>query len=127
MADPEKIVAVTRTPLEVIAPTWVYLLAALAGFVAFLEKLNAEIKGNVSTTWRLRTLALITQVASSALAAVLTHQILHALKVDEVWQLPLVGIGAHMGTEALKAMGDVWKQKIGLGASKTDVEGKETP
>jgi hypothetical protein len=30
---------------------------------------------------------------------------------DENWRVVLIGISAHMGTEALKAMGEAWKAR----------------
>jgi hypothetical protein len=113
--------------LELLAPIWVYALSLLAAVAAYLEKLSEEVKNGASGTWKLKVLKLITQIFASALAAVLTHRILHALHVDENWQLPLVGIGAHMGTEALKLLGEIWKQRIGVSQEAKGKKDGENP
>jgi hypothetical protein len=42
----------------------------------------------------------------------LTYHALIAMAVKDVnWQVVLIGISAHMGTEALKAMGEAWKAR----------------
>ena len=56
----------------------------------------------------------LTRMSSSMLAAILTFQFLHAAGVVEIWHIPLTGVGAHMGTEALKYMGEVYKKRLGI-------------
>lgn len=106
MLDPPKIPPDVLAP--VLAPLWVFLLSALGAAVGFLEDFKME------DTWQVKCVKVVTRLASSALAGVLTYRLLMAMDVSsENWRMVLVGIAGHMGVEALKALGDVWKSKIG--------------
>ena len=105
-------------PWDSLAPTWVYLLALLAGIVGALEEIIP------SDNWTTKLIKGLTRLMSSALAAVLTFQFLHATGVPEVWHIPITGVGAHMGTEVLKLLGGVWKRKMGISSS-SDAEKSE--
>lgn len=95
-------------PWETLAPHWVYWLSVLAGFVGFLEEIKKE------DSRRDKVYKSIARIFSSMMAGILTYQFLHAAGVPDVWHIPLTGVGAHMGTEALKWMGSIWKQKLGI-------------
>lgn len=113
---------------EVLAPTWVFILGLLGAVVAFFEGLLSDMRKNVKTDWQFKFLTFFAHVSSSALAAILAHRWLHALHVSDDWQIPLVGIAAHMGTEALKFGGELWRQQVRtrlLGTKMKDEEGKE--
>lgn len=91
---------------DLIAPMWVWLLGLLGAAVGYLEDFRWE------DGWRVWTLKALTKGSSSSLAAVLTYHALIAMDVkDESWRIVLVGVAAHMGTEALKAMGEAWKAR----------------
>jgi len=97
-----------QMPLETLAPSWVYWFSLLAGFVGLLEEIRPE-----DTKW-VKVQKGIARMFSSMMAGILTYQFLHAAGVPELWHIPLTGVGAHMGTEALKQLGNIWKQKLGI-------------
>lgn len=97
-----------QIPLEQLAPTWVYWFSLLAGVVGLLEEIRPE-----DTKW-VKFQKGVSRVFSSMMAGLLTYQFLHAAGVPEIWHIPLTGVGAHMGTEALKQLGSIWKQKLGI-------------
>jgi hypothetical protein len=103
---------VDTDPWTKIAPTWVFLIASLAGLVGYLEGID------LADSWKVKLLKCFTRMASSALAAILTFHFIHASGLPEAWHIPMVGIGAHAGTEALRWMGQIYKKKLGI----TDTE-----
>lgn len=100
MTVPEKQIA------DLIAPLWVWLISFLGAIVGFLEDVKPE------DTHPARLLKFAAKCSSSALAALLTYHALIALSIDSKWWVVLVGISGHMGTEALKALGEVWKARV---------------
>lgn len=91
---------------DLIAPGYVWGLGALGAAVGYLEDFS------LSDPWRVWLLKALTKFSSSALAAVLTYHALIAMGIkDESWRVVLIGVAAHMGTEALKAMGEAWKAR----------------
>lgn len=88
---------------DLLAPAYVWLLGLLGAAVGYLEDFKKD------DGWKVWLLKALTKVASSALAAVLTYHALLAMEIDQKWHVVLIGIAAHMGTEALKAMGEAWK------------------
>lgn len=101
-------------PWETLAPNWVYWFSALAAVVGLLEEIRPEDSARVKIQKG------IARIFSSMMAGLLTYQFLHAAGVPSVWHIPLTGIGAHMGTEALKSMGSIWKQKLGISNDKSE-------
>jgi hypothetical protein len=91
---------------EILAPLWVYLIAGLGSLVGYFEDFKLE------DTWQVKILKLLTRLSASAFAGVMTYHLCSAFNLSEVWRIPLVGIAGHMGVEALKAMGEVWKSKF---------------
>lgn len=81
-------------------------MSLIGAAVGYLEDFKTE------DTWKIWLLKGLTKCSSSALAAILTYHSLVALEVSEKWHVILVGIASHMGTEALKAMGEAWKSRI---------------
>jgi hypothetical protein len=91
-----------------LAPTWVYAISLLAGLVGFLEELQP------TETIGQKILKGCSRVASSALAAVLTYQFCVAIGVSDSWLIPITGVGAHMGTSALKLLASIYRDKLGI-------------
>lgn len=91
--------------VDLLAPAYVWLLGLLGAAVGYLEDFRYD------DGWKVWTLKALTKTASSALAAVLTYHALLALEIDQKWHVVLIGVAAHMGTEALKAMGEAWKAR----------------
>lgn len=89
-----------------IAPLWVWLLGLLGGAAAYLEGFKIE------DGWRVWLLKAASKGTSAGLAAVLTYHALQAMNITGSWQVFLVGVSGHMGVEALKALGEVWKAKV---------------
>lgn len=79
----------------------------LGAFVGYLEDFKAE------DTWPVMAMKAATRLSSSALAAVLTYHALLALEISQNWHVVLVGVAGHMGVEALRAFGEMWKSKMG--------------
>lgn len=92
--------------IDWIAPMWVWLIGLLGGAAAYLEGFKLE------DGWRIWVLKALTKGTSSGLAAVLTFHSLEAMKITGSMQIVLVGVAGHMGTEALKALGEGWKSKV---------------
>ena len=91
---------------DLLAPGYVWLLGLLGAAVGYLEDFRYD------DGWKVWVFKALTKISSSALAAVLTYHALIAMNVQDVnWQVVLIGISAHMGTEALKAMGEAWKAR----------------
>ena len=90
-----------------IAPLWVWLLGLLGGATAYLEDFKLE------DGWKVWLLKALTQGTSSGLAAVLTYHALLAMNFSGSSLIVMVGVASHMGTEALKTLGEVWKGKVG--------------
>jgi hypothetical protein len=91
---------------DLIAPGYVWLLGLLGAAVGYLEDFKLE------DPWRVWLLKAGTKFSSSALAAVLTYHALVAMNItSESWRVVLIGVAAHMGVEALKAMGEAWKAR----------------
>lgn len=90
---------------DLLAPLWVWLLSTLGAFVGLLEDFKPEDK------WPQILMKAAARLSSSALAAVLTYNALLGLGVPTGYHVVLVGIAGHMGTEALRVMGEVWKKK----------------
>ena len=91
---------------DLLAPAYVWILGLLGAAVGYLESFRWD------DGWKVWLLKLVTKVSSSALAAVLTYHALKAMKFEDTnWQVVLIGVAAHMGTEALKAMGEAWKAR----------------
>ena len=91
---------------DLLAPMYVWVLGLLGAAVGYLEDFKYD------DGWRVWLFKALTKISSSALAAVLIYHALIAMNVtDENWRVVLIGISAHMGTEALKAMGDAWKAR----------------
>jgi hypothetical protein len=91
---------------DLLAPGYVWLLGLLGAAVGYLEDFKYD------DGWKVWLFKALTKISSSALAAVLTYHALIAMGIkDENWRVVLIGIAAHMGTEALKAMGEMWKAK----------------
>jgi hypothetical protein len=91
---------------DLLAPMYVWVLGLLGAAVGYLEDFKYD------DGWRVWLFKALTKVSSSALAAVLTYHALIAIDVtNENWRVVLIGISAHMGTEALKAMGEAWKAR----------------
>lgn len=90
---------------DLLAPGYVWILGLLGAAVGYLEDFKME------DGWRVWLLKLLTKATASALAAVLTYHTLLAFEIDQKWFIPLIGIASHMGTEALKAMGEAWKAR----------------
>lgn len=88
---------------DLLAPAYVWLLGLLGAAVGYLEDFK------VTDGWKVWLLKALTKGTSSALAAVLTYHALLALEIDQKWHVVAIGVAAHMGTEALKAMGEAWK------------------
>lgn len=89
---------------DLLAPAYVWVLGLLGAAVGYLEDFK------ITDGWKVWLLKLFTHASSSALAAVLTYHALVAMKIDDQsWRVVLIGISAHMGTEALRAMGEAWK------------------
>lgn len=97
---PEKQIA------DLIAPLWVWLISFLGAIVGFLEDVRPD------DTHAARIMKFAAKCSSSALAALLTYHALIALEINSKWWVVLVGIAGHMGVEALKALGDVWKSRV---------------
>jgi hypothetical protein len=94
--------------IDLIAPAYVWVLGLLGAVVGYLEDFKWE------DGWKVWLLKFLTKCSSSALAAVLTYHALIAMGgADSGWSVVLIGISAHMGTEALKAMGEAWKARAG--------------
>lgn len=93
-------------PPDLIAPGYVWLLGILGAAVGYLEDFH------LGDPWKVWLLKGATKFSSSALAAVLTYHALVAMNVtNESWRVVLIGVAAHMGVEALKAMGEAWKAR----------------
>lgn len=92
---------------DLLAPFWVWLISFIGAAVGWLEDFKSE------DTWKTRFLKAATRLSSSALAAVLTYHALLALEISTRWHVILVGISGHMGVEALKWMGELYKNKMG--------------
>lgn len=92
---------------EFIAPLWVWVLGALGAAVGYLEDFKPDDTASV------KTLKAVTRLSSSALAAVLTYSAIKAIGIPEAWHVVLIGIAGHMGVEALRAFGEVWKSRMG--------------
>lgn len=91
---------------EWLAPAWVWGMAFIGAAVGYLEDFRLE------DSWKVWLLKALAKASSSALAAILTYYALIALGIPEKWHLVLVGISGHMGVEALKAMGEMWKSRV---------------
>lgn len=91
---------------DLIAPLWVWLISFLGAVVGFLEDMKSDDTNSVKVG------KFATKCSSSALAALLTYHALIALDIPQQWWVVLVGIAGHMGVEALKALGDVWKSRV---------------
>lgn len=90
----------------VLAPWWVFVLGLIGAAVGYFEDFKME------DTWQVWTLKALTKSSSSALAAVLTYHALEWLAVSSPnLKVVLIGIAGHMGVEALKVMGDAWKNR----------------
>ena len=92
--------------LDSLAPRWVWLFSIIGAVVAWIE---AAKQGD---TWKVWILSGVSHLASSALAAVLTFRLLLAMGIELKWIVPLVGISAHMGTEALKKLGEFYSARL---------------
>jgi hypothetical protein len=92
---------------DMIAPGWVWLLSMLGAGVSYLEDFK------LGDGWKVWLLKALTKGSSSALAAVLTYHALLAMDINGKWHVVIVGVSAHMGVEALKAMGEAWKARAG--------------
>ena len=90
---------------DLLAPGYVWLLGLLGAAVGYLEDFRWE------DNWKIWCLKALTKCSSSALAAILTYHALLAMEIDQKWHVILIGVAAHMGTEALKAMGEAWKAR----------------
>lgn len=91
---------------DLLAPMYVWVLGLLGAAVGYLEDFKYD------DGWKVWLFKALTKISSSALAAVLTYHALIAMDVtNESWRVVLIGISAHMGTEALKAMGEAWKAR----------------
>ena len=93
--------------VDFLAPLWVWIMSALGGGVAYLEDFKLE------DTWKTWLLKFLTKSSSSALAGLLTYHAVLAMNIGSEWHVIAVGIGAHMGTDALKFMGELWKARAG--------------
>lgn len=89
-----------------IAPLWVWALGLLGAVVGYLEDFKWD------DPWKVWILKAATKLSSSALAAVLTYHALLALKIGPEWHVILIGVAGHMGVEALKAMGEMWRARV---------------
>ena len=89
-----------------LAPVWVWILSLIGAVVGYLEGAKQE------DTWKVWTIRGFSHIASSALAALLSYRFLMAMDVDAKWHIPLVGVAAHGGCEALKAMGEWTRAKF---------------
>jgi hypothetical protein len=90
---------------DLIAPAWVWLISVLGAFAAYLEDFKPE------DTWRTKAMKAAARLSSSALAAILTFNALLGLGVPQGYWVVLVGISGHMGPEALRVIGEVFKRK----------------
>ncbi len=93
-------------PLDILAPLWVWVIGILAGAVAYLEEFKLE------DPWRVWILKAMTKGTSAALAAKLSYHAFVAMGAKDDWLLVMVGIGAHMGTETLRFLGNLYKSKV---------------
>lgn len=91
---------------DLLAPWWVFILGMIGAAVGYFEDFK------LTDGWKVWLLKALTKSSSSALAAVLTYHALEWLAVSsQNLRVVLIGISAHMGTEALKAMGEAWKNR----------------
>jgi D-arabinose 1-dehydrogenase-like Zn-dependent alcohol dehydrogenase len=90
---------------DLLAPLWVWVISTLGAFAAYLEDFKPE------DTWRIRLMKAAARLSSSALAAILTYNALLGLGVPQGYWVVTVGISGHMGPEALRIMGEVFRRK----------------
>lgn len=91
---------------DLLAPGYVWLLGLIGAAVGYLEDFA------LTDGWKTWLLKALTKISSSALAAILTYHALVAMgQQDQNWRVVLIGIASHMGCEALKAMGELWKAR----------------
>jgi hypothetical protein len=88
-----------------IGPWWVWAMSLVGAVASYLEDFKIE------DGWKVWLLKLLTKCTTSALAGVLAYHSLLALDVDAKWHLIVVAVTAHMGTEALKFMGEIVKAR----------------
>lgn len=92
---------------DLLAPTWVWVLGLLGAAVGYFENFSLE------DPWKVWILKAITNISSSALAALLTYHFVVAMGITgESMRFVLVGVGSHMGIEALRMMRDVYKARV---------------
>lgn len=98
--------------LEKLAPSWVLPLAIIASLAAHLEEAKAE------DPWKVRVMKWFTRTAMAVFAAVMTWQFFAKIaKVPDDWLIWCVGIGAHMGVEAIRFMKELWADKLKKGGA----------
>lgn len=97
---------VKPTDFDALAPRWVWLLSLIGAVVGCIEGAKQ------GDTWKVWILSAISHTASSALAALLTYRLLLAMDIDAKWHVVLVGIAGHMGTEALRKLGEFYSSRL---------------
>lgn len=91
---------------DLLAPYWVFVLGFIGAAVGYFEDFK------LTDGWKVWLLKALTKCSSSALAAVLTYHALEWLAVSsQNLKVVLIGIAGHMGIEALRVMGEAWKNR----------------
>lgn len=92
---------------DVVTPLWVWGIGLLGAAAGYLESFS------LADGWKVWIIKALTHTTSSALAAFLTFHLLVSMSVqDPSLRYVLVGISAHMGTEALKHLAALWRNRI---------------
>lgn len=96
------------TDVSIFTPIWVYGVSLLGAIVGFLEEFKKE---DGALTWLLK---IVTRIGTSLLAGIITYHAILAMGIPSGWYIPIVAISGHMGVEALRAFGALWKAKMGV-------------